>query len=39
MTMEWERFFCVIRAMVDVMVVVFNEGAMVMKGMWWGIYC
>jgi hypothetical protein len=30
--------FCVIKTMVDVMAVVFNEGAMVMKGMWWGIY-
>ena len=38
MTMECEQFFCVIRVMVNVMVVVFNEGAMVIKGMWLGIY-
>jgi hypothetical protein len=31
-------FFCVIRAMVDMIAVVFNEGAVVMKGMWWGVY-
>jgi hypothetical protein len=31
-------FFFVIRAIFDVMAVVFNEGAMVMRGMWWGIH-
>ncbi len=37
-TMEWKQFFCVIGVMFDVMVVVIKEGAMVMRGMWWGIF-
>jgi hypothetical protein len=31
-------FFCVIGAIFNVMVVVINEGMMVMRGMWWGIF-